>query len=293
MTGPLPFLRIASVPVALVVVSTACTSGTSSEPPATEGSTTTQETEFVPGDFVPYAFGIRSLSFGYDPALNQAFPIDIATESGSVVSQPIELHVHLVNQSVVEGAALDASNHCIITLRRHNPVDIAPWVAETGAWFAIEASGWEHVHNCGDLGFSSSWGPYPPKHILKWTWGAGLGAVTPDAIEIMGTDWALFEPWVIGGGYYWERLPDLVTGTQSTELFDSDGYVDAGIAYAYQLTAEGQLATTPSGDPLLLPASSQPADGPPVRAWYDVQVGRYLVPAARLLQSPDEPDTGL
>ena len=288
-----PLFRVTAASAVLCGTLLACQSGPTSTSNPTEGQTEPSDTGFVPGDFIPYAFAIRTFSFGYDPVENQAFPVRVVSEDGSEVLRPIQLDIHLVNQGVVDGAALNETNHCIVTLKRSTPISVAPWLPETGAGFAFQAEGWEHSHNCGALGFSSNWGPYPPKHVVKWAWGAGLGPVSGDAKAIMGDDWPLFEPWVVGSGYYWERLPDLVMGTETTELFDPDGYVDAGIAYAYEIDDEDRLTLATDGSQVLLPASIQPADGPPARAWYEAQVGRYLVPAARLLEPVNPTDTGL
>ncbi|NCG20466.1 MAG: hypothetical protein GWP91_15770 [Rhodobacterales bacterium] len=246
----------------------------------TPGTTTTANA----GEFIPYAFGIGRIQFGYDVANDLAVPVIGLDELDAAVVLPNQLTVQLLNEAAAGGQPFDDTNHCEIVLQRNEALPRATWTEPTGAWFAFEVSESTGFHTCGDLEFPEAWGEVPVDHVTKWSWGGGIQPITADTIEIIGDDWDAFEPWVVGGGYWWEGLPQF---TSDETAFDADGYTDAGIAFVYQVDPDFNLIYS-GGEKVLIPAATVVSDGPS-QAYYEIQVARYLTPADRLLESPFRP----
>lgn len=247
-----------------------------------EPGTVLSGTPSEPG-FVPHAFGVGRVQFGYDAQRAVAMPAQ-GWDASAEVMLPISLEVLILDQSALTDGFVDGVNGCTVTLQRFDELPLSSWAEEAGAWFAFEVAESTGSHTCGALDFPSDWGSNPAGHVIKWSWGAGLQPVTQDAIDIMGEDWPAWEPWVIGGGYWWQELSVFTGGTEKGGTFDPDGYVDAGIAQAFQVDAAGTLVVDGKGQPVQLMAAELAGALP--TAWYEVQVVRYLTPARRLLESP-------
>ena len=94
------------------------------------------------------------------------------------------------------------------------------------------------------------------------------------------------QPWIVGGGYWWQELSTFSGGTADGGIVEPDGYIDTGIAWMWQVDDQMLLLYDIDGDKVPIPAEDAVNGPAPLTAWYEVQVVRYLTPADRLLESP-------
>ncbi len=261
--------------------------GPAVEPVEVDTGETTEIAEWM--GFIPAYFGVTDVAFGYDLATLQAVPA--VTESEGVPEMlPISITVVILDATALSG--FNASNHCEVVMTSTSPLPRADWASDAGAWFAFDMpTSASSSTNCGELEFDPAvWGTEPESQVTKWTWGAGINPLTQDAIDVMGSDFTAMEPWVHGGGFYWEELPNLkdgesVEGTDGEKLpYDADGYVDVGITFAYEMDADLKLVLA-EDEKVLIPGAAIPQpDDNVLTAYYEVQVNRFLKPVQHLVQ---------
>ena len=240
--------------------------------------------------FNPTYFGVSNVAFGYDHETLQAVPVTTDDEVGNPVMLPITITVLLMAASAGETGQFTADNHCEVVMTSTESLPYADWTGDAGAWFAFELANSVGTTNCHELDFDPrDWGNNPVEHVTKWTWGAGINALTTAAVDVLGDDFPLFEPWVQGGGYYWEELPYFgdAKDPDGNVQYDADGYIDVGITYAYEVDADFKLALN-DDEKILIPAEdvAQPNNNA-LTAYYEVQVNRFLKPALHLVLEPE------
>jgi len=256
---------------------------------AVKGTEVVDQDPEWPG-FRPEYFGVTRAGFGYDAAIGAAVPVVMQDGLGAEEVIPITVSVLLLDSEAASSGALTDENHCEVVMTSTDTLPVSAWAGGSGAWFAFELTESVGTTTCGSLDFDPSvWGDDAVHtHVTKWAWGAGLNDLTVDAVDIMGDQYPALEPWVQGGGFYWEELPDFVDAKDPEGIarYDADGYVDAGITFAYLLDEEHRLAQD-GGEKVLIPAESvlQPYDEV-ATAYYEVQMGRFLSPAHRLTMTP-------
>jgi len=240
--------------------------------------------------FNPKYFGVSTVSFGFDFENLQAVPVVTQNEAGNPVLIPISLTVLLLEAEAAETGNFMDGNHCEVIMTRTEPLPYADWTGDAGAWFAFEMPGSTGESDCHVLEFDpDDWGNEPLEHVTKWTWGAGINALTPDAVALLGDEYETIEPWVQGGGSYWEALPEFgdAKDPEGVPIYDEDGYIDVGITFAYQVDDAFNLVFD-DGEKVLIPASevAQPNDNA-LTAYYEVQVNRFLKPVQHLQAERD------
>ena len=240
--------------------------------------------------FRPAYFGVSTASFGYDAQRQVAVPIVYVDDEGDEAVLPISISVLILDQEAASSGELTESNHCEVVMTSMDTLPMASWTDAAGAWFAFELSASLGSTSCQTLSFDPSvWGGGVHSHVTKWVWGAGLNALTDDAIQGLGQTYEAMVPWVEGGGYYWEALPDF-TDADDVEgglPFDEDGYLDSGITFAYAVEEDSLTLVLEEGEKVLRPATTMwEADGRVATAYYEVQVNRFLSPAQLLVDTP-------
>lgn len=227
--------------------------------------------------FTPLLFGVTEARFGVDVDAGQI----VAARDVNGALLPIRLTLTLADASAVETGVFTGENACEVVIEHVGPLPLAGWTGEAGAWvgFSFEASTLQAATSgttCGDLDFPPSWGANPAEPALSWTWGAGVQPLASEMKALLGSSWDALAPWIVGGGFYWDGLPE-AAGEDQPDY--ADGYVDMGYALAWAMESGGLVED--GGDRVPIPASELTGGG--VNAWYELRLARFLQPASLLL----------
>jgi hypothetical protein len=230
--------------------------------------------------FVPFAFGVTAADFAVSPEG------DAAPWTGADGSpRAARLTVSIADDTVAT-AGWAPGHFCAVTWSWSvpTPAATAPTTAAWRRWTPDPATATVE-DGCADLEFPPAWGGDVRGVLEGWTFGFGLGPLDPqvrEALEVaFGDEFAAFEPYIGGGGFYWDGL----RGQQDLDAPDRwrTGWVDTGVVYGFELDADGREVLA-GGQPVTVEADGF-WDGTTVAPGrYQLQGTTLLTPATALLR---------
>lgn len=253
--------------------------------PVAGPETDTDDPDFGHDGFDPYWFGVQDARFGVDGATQTAVAVEVFDDDvGDFVTQPVTLTVLVTSQrGLKEG--ITTENSCSVEIELPGPIPLASWQSAASAWFAFEITRPEGNSDCNMLDFPPSWGTAPVDHITKWVWGAGVHELSTQAADdyrnAVGDEvYDALQPFLIGGGYYWDAL-----ASGQVELNHPTGYVSQGVAIAHEL--DGSMRQVRDGGLPVYLRSVDVLDGSGVQtAYYEILSNVLLSPASHLRLDP-------
>ena len=227
-------------------------SGCSGSDPEDDDGLTPLDTEPLPrdtvdtgldGSYVDAAFFAVIGSFAYDED-NERFASYAHPDAGLL---PMSLTVLLIDSSLMETGVLNEDNSCSVSLEFDGPRDNAPWVESHGGWAGVDVPSDARVRDtCQFYGLPSAFEGDAARHVVKWSWGMGVGPLSDTTRQMLidslpASEWAALEPYAVGASLY----SNLLTGSGLTE----DGYFGDGFGIGYQVDGNFQVVLGGTGNP--------------------------------------------
>lgn len=269
-------------PLLLICASFACRGPSGDGPDAgNDGPTDDTGTTTTHDGFRPAYFGVTGVRFAVDDT-GRASGFS-GYSGGTWADEPISVEISIGDESVAASGFTD-SNSCTVSIVADGPLTDGSWASGVDAWAAWELPDVATAFsNCDALDFPPAWGD-PVDVVTSWTWGFGVGALDADVEaslrSSMGTDYDDIEPYIAGGGFYWDGLKDL--DDEDLEAWKS-GWVDTAVTFAYEV--DEQLVQRVDGTaPIFIEGAAIRSGGSVARGLYDVQGTTLLSPASILLQ---------
>lgn len=282
-----------------VLLLTACKSEPPADPPeeqpVVDEDTADTGTPVVDLTLRPAYFGMFA-EFAIDADTLEAVPAKAYDTLGQPIDVPIRLVVVLADASL-ESGVITRDTACHVTLERAEPLQPASWVEAAGVWVGYELGPGDAtvalennrltqlvgfgLDACSDKQMESIWGDDPADVVAKWRWGVGLQEITSQVqgqvqAQLSPEEWNAVKPMLLGGGLYADFLEPQVPDTQ--------GYVDNGLAYAFEVDEEFRQRLDGTGNPYPIAKDVVTSgDNGLVTAMYQI-VGGFLAPADLLLQ---------
>ncbi len=232
-----------------------------------EDTGTTEEEEEEDGGYLDAAFFTMLGQFAFDDEAG-AFVTWADKELGP---QPIRLSVTLIDGKILETGILDAENSCTISLEWDQPIEVAAWAEDEGAWAAFDVPTAAAVDDgCATYRFPGEWNGDPVAAITQWRFGLGLTTLSDETEELLryqlpASEWAAAEPYVVGGVF-------------QSNLFAAGGLPETlsdQVGFGYAVDGNFEVEESGTGNPIPIRSEDVETTEGIATGFYEVETGLF------------------
>jgi hypothetical protein len=239
------------------------------------GTTPTTPTDF--DGFLPVAFGITAAEFAVD-AEGRAGGWLAADDT----PRPARMTLSIADATVA-GAGWVEGHYCEVSWEWTEPTP-ASGAPDTQAWSRWNPPTADVTDTCAALEFPPRWEGDVAAVVGRSVFGIGVGPLDPGVRaaleESFGTSFPDLEPYIGGGGFWWDGLLDQER-VDVPDAWRETGWVDTSVVYTFELDAAGREVLI-EGSPVTLRTEGLWEGGRLAQARYQLQGTALLTPATAL-----------